>query len=364
MQFKDLYLNDCLKNFYEYEPKGTKGGQEDLAEKVRDIYKKEGLTERIIELVQDEKGDYWPGKKYWKFPEYDADVDKVFQDLNKNRSGGVDILSDEEWKKTAKKLLLVIKELEEVSILFRFIRPEKFGIYSPPEARIVWVPAGIKSLGKHESHWDNLVEIYDIYLNNLKELKENAGFGQIAQVDMALHVHYRRLQKNDEDARKFEKNNSALRKIRVDNTTRLLFSSYDPGEVGKAVADIAASIKGPSKSYNNIMRAAGLFLSWKFESTTINFARSYPEFKQIEENIKLERKKEGKGSSLLVAAIKFLKSQYNISHNRLEICIGHRNDFVHENILPEKALDKLKDLKDAIELLEAHQKILNIPSSS
>lgn len=91
-----------------------------------------------------------------------------------NNIKGVFIVLKPRDKDVIGKLFELLKNIEIVSCVLRFIDPENYGILSPPVENIL----NIK--GKHQT------EKYLNYLSDLEELKEEYDFERIADVDMTL----------------------------------------------------------------------------------------------------------------------------------------------------------------------------------
>jgi len=135
------------------------------------------LSKRHLELLrQDTRFSTW-----WKMPEFiniDLSIFKGrFADLKPQNKEVIEDLFD------------VIKNIEIVSCILRFIDPSSYAILSPP------VESLLNIRGK------NPVEKYLYYLKDLTELKNVYGFKQIADVDIALWVltniiNYEKLRKN------------------------------------------------------------------------------------------------------------------------------------------------------------------------
>ena len=73
-------------------------------------------------------------------------------------------------------LLHAFKAIELVSIILRFIRPEKYAIFSTPTEMLLEIRRG------------SPVETYVNYLTDLRLIQKRYGFERVADVDMALWV--------------------------------------------------------------------------------------------------------------------------------------------------------------------------------
>jgi hypothetical protein len=70
-----------------------------------------------------------------------------------------------------------LKHIEVVSVVLRFLRPEAFGIISPPVASLInlsWI------------EFEDQVSYYYRYLSALEGLKKHGGLEKVAHADMAL----------------------------------------------------------------------------------------------------------------------------------------------------------------------------------
>jgi hypothetical protein len=74
-------------------------------------------------------------------------------------------------------LLSELKNIEVVSIILRFARPDSYGILSPPVQRILNVSWG-----------SNAAKTYLNFLENLRQIRRRVGFDRAADADMALWV--------------------------------------------------------------------------------------------------------------------------------------------------------------------------------
>src|SRR5436309_9446598 len=79
--------------------------------------------------------------------------------------------------KVVEGLLDVFKSIELVSIILRFIRPEHYGIISPPVERVLDVRRG-----------NDAVETYLNYISDLRHIRQEYLLERVADADMALWV--------------------------------------------------------------------------------------------------------------------------------------------------------------------------------
>lgn len=82
---------------------------------------------------------------------------------------------DADRKQAVRDLFDQVHHIEVTSLVFRFVRPDEFGILSPPVAFILNVVPGRDS-----------VETYERYCKILRELKDYYDLDRVADVDMAL----------------------------------------------------------------------------------------------------------------------------------------------------------------------------------
>lgn len=147
-------------------------------------------------------------------------------------------------EKAISSLLQAFRQIEPVSVILRFIRPEHYGIMSPPVENVL-------GLGPFRCHADKFLA----YLRNLRQIRDDRNFKTTADVDMALwvlqvgvldekltdHDEYKALQDGF-------RQDSKLREIRVGNLTRQLFEDMSRAELAEALlatdVDLAGQIAG------------------------------------------------------------------------------------------------------------------------
>ncbi len=165
MRQREFDLKQLLHHFSEIS--GMRWGitfQIDKLEKVFSPVKsgKEELSLKHIIAVRDD----YAFMNWWKMPEISE------EDLVPLR--GVFVHLSPKDVAVIGRLFDLLKNIEIVSCVLRFVDPYNYGILSPPVENILSVK------GK------NQIERYINYLNHLEELKEEYGFEKIAEVDMAL----------------------------------------------------------------------------------------------------------------------------------------------------------------------------------
>jgi hypothetical protein len=119
-----------------------------------------------------ESPEHWWFAKFWVFPA-DHQVSPALQ----RRTFNFWRLKENREEETIRDLLEIFKSIELVSIILRFIKPEHYGILSPPVERVLDVKRG-----------SDAVETYLNYLKDLRRIKAYYRFPRAADADMALWV--------------------------------------------------------------------------------------------------------------------------------------------------------------------------------
>jgi len=133
----------------------------------------------------------------------------------------------------------VFRSIELVSIILRFIKPENYGIISPPVERILDVRRG-----------SDAKETYINYLNDLRRIKAHYGFIRVADVDMALWVVHEKCygEPKDADVMRAYHSDGFLLQLRAKNLMDHFFEQYSYTDLAKALAPfnprLAAQIGG------------------------------------------------------------------------------------------------------------------------
>jgi len=111
---------------------------------------------------------HWWFAEFWHVPRKDGWLSLSFRlcDLDENNE-----------KQAIRELLEEIKQIELVSVVLRFARPDAYGILSPPVERVLNVAWGSES-----------AETYLNYLGNLRAICKVVPFARVADADMALWV--------------------------------------------------------------------------------------------------------------------------------------------------------------------------------
>ena len=176
------YLHECLGQFPEVSKKLWKKGKpfnlKALEKEVEVLQSGKVSVQDILKRFENLKNpEYWWFNKYWLLPSLNdlsqEQQKKIFyfhqlSRGNENKTNEKDVIQN---------LLEVFRHIELVSIILRFIRPESFGILSPPVQHVLALPSG-----------SDYVETYVNYLNNLRDIRDKYKLHTAAKADMALWV--------------------------------------------------------------------------------------------------------------------------------------------------------------------------------
>jgi len=137
---------------------------EDLLEPVR--IGRERFSRKHLEIIKDPEEHYWKFLAWWKIPDMDeAQYDLIGDSLAK---------LDPNKKTAVFRLNNVVKNIEIVSCILRFVDPVHYGILSPPVETLL----GVKGESSEQKYFN--------YLENLRDLQREYCFTRLADVDMAL----------------------------------------------------------------------------------------------------------------------------------------------------------------------------------
>jgi hypothetical protein len=196
------YLHDCFEAFKEVTKKmyGTASDLAAIEASVAPLRARRALT--YNDLKDFESPSNWEFKTWWVFPP----EQHVTSELKRREFNFRDL--PEEEKSVITSLLEVFKSIELVSIILRFVRPEHYGIISPPVERILDV--------RRES---NAVETYLNYLNDLRKVAKRYRFERVADADVALLVLHERCfgSAPDDATRKEYARDRFIRRLRAKN---------------------------------------------------------------------------------------------------------------------------------------------------
>ncbi len=139
----------------------------------------EPFSMKHIELLQDRERKYWSFLTFWKIPAItDADLEPLRGAFKGLKRRGTD-------KALIEGLYAVLKNIEVVSCILRFVEPANYAIMSPPVENLL------------STRGSTPTEKYFNYLADLHALKDAYGFERIADVDMALWALARILNAED-----------------------------------------------------------------------------------------------------------------------------------------------------------------------
>lgn len=176
------YLRQCLNLFagVSKELSGKQFDLEVLEEKVKTLRSGEIRVRAILEHFGHFKNtEHWWFDKYWILPSlHDLSREQQrktfsFHQLSRGNEGKPN------EQKVISDLVEVFRHIELVSIILRFIRPESFGILSPPVEHVL-------ALSRGRDH----VETYLNYLKDLRSIRNESQYElrTAAETDMALWV--------------------------------------------------------------------------------------------------------------------------------------------------------------------------------
>jgi len=169
------YLNKCFIDFRQTIEKkyGRPFDLPAIEKSVRHLCREIPLS--YSDLAQFESPQHWWFEKFWVFPpEHQLSPGLKrrkfnFWGLPKHEGGVIASLHE------------VFRSIELVSIILRFVRPENYGIFSPPVERVLDVRRG-----------SDAVETYLNYLEDLRAIAKEYRFARVADADMALWVVHER----------------------------------------------------------------------------------------------------------------------------------------------------------------------------
>jgi hypothetical protein len=196
------YLHNCFEAFKEVTEKiyGTVSDLAAIEASVAPLRHRRVLT--YNDLKDFESPSNWEFKTWWVFPPEHHVTPQL-----KSREFNFHNLPEGEESVIAS-LLDVFKSIELVSIILRFVRPEHYGIISPPVERILDV--------RRES---DAVQTYLNYIRDLRKVAKHYHFERIADVDMALWVLHERCfgSASDNATRKQYQRDRFIRRVRAEN---------------------------------------------------------------------------------------------------------------------------------------------------
>jgi len=172
-----------------------------IERKVATLRSKKTLTYQDLQYF--EAKEHWWFERFWVFPP----EHRITPELAK-RTFNFWTLSEKNETSVISGLLDVFKSIELVSIILRFIKPEGYGIISPPVERVLDVRRG-----------SDAVETYRNYLADLREIARRCGFERTAHADMALWVLHEKCfgENRDPDIERAYRADPLLLRLRAKN---------------------------------------------------------------------------------------------------------------------------------------------------
>jgi hypothetical protein len=185
------------------------------------------------DLARFESPNHWWFEKFWVFPPEDQ-----ISPALKRREFDFWALPKRE-SEVIKSLYEVFRSIELVSIILRFIKPEHYGIITPPVERVLEVRRG-----------SDAKETYINYLTDLRRIKAHYGFVRVADADMALWVVHEKCHGEPKDSEVMQAYHADtfLLQLRAKNLMDHFFDQYSYADLAKALATfkprLAAQIGG------------------------------------------------------------------------------------------------------------------------
>ncbi|HSW40305.1 MAG TPA: hypothetical protein VLL97_12525 [Acidobacteriota bacterium] len=153
---------------------------EDRVSKELRLIEKRSLTCADLRFFEDEA--LWPFGMFASLP----GDEKLSQTLKEISIDFLHLPKNE--TKVIKDLLGVLRSIDIVSIILRFVRPDCFGVISPPVERVLDLRRG-----------NNAVDTYCYYLADLRKIAKKFDLGRAANADMALWVLHEKCFTNGSD---------------------------------------------------------------------------------------------------------------------------------------------------------------------
>ena len=214
------YLHGCFEAFKEVtrEKYGTAYDYAAIESDVAELRNRRPLTYDDLRYFESPRN--WEFSTWWAFPPEHL----VTPELKRREFNFWRLPKYEQ--SLVKSLLDVFKSIEIVSIILRFVRPEHYGIISPPVERILGV-----------RHGSNAVETYLNYIGDLREIAEHYHFVRVADADMALWVLHERCfgSKQDQATRKEYESDPFIREVRATNRMRDLLEDSTYAQLARSL---------------------------------------------------------------------------------------------------------------------------------
>jgi len=229
----EKYLKQCLNDFREVTEQkyGTPCDFDAIEASVASLGEQRPLTYEELRVFQSPDQVWF--QKHWQLPPED-NVTRALKGQNFDFRNLPNKESD-----LIGALLGVFQHIELVSIILRFVKPDCYGIVSPPVERILDV-----------RHGGSTVKTYLNYLRDLREVRRYHHFKRTADADMALWVLHERYSSKPEDPiwRAYEADPFMLRLRAKNLMTHFLNGSIPYPELANALSEtdrrLAAQIAG------------------------------------------------------------------------------------------------------------------------
>jgi hypothetical protein len=242
------YLQQCFESFKDICEKkyGTRFDLPAIEQAVKKFRShREPLT--FEDLQKFESPEHWWFAKNWVFP-----PEHHVRNALELKPFEFWLLPGKERKEhdVIKSLVEIFKSIELVSIILRFIRPEHYGIISPPVEFVLDVRRGKDS-----------TETYLNYLGNLRQVRDHYGFCKASEADMALWVLYERCfgKYIDSATQEAYRGDVFLRRLRAKNLLADFLQSYSYVELADSLLPVnlqlAAQMAGIA--FEKIVRETG-----------------------------------------------------------------------------------------------------------
>lgn len=284
------------------------------------------LTFQDVEAIKD--AGFWHGGTFWQWPTHEEFKDRC-------ETGAVEglwILPKRE-NAVVDELLRVFRHIEPVSVVLRFVYPERFGILSAPVEKILEIGPAHRPREK-----------YLKYVKDLRSLQRKRGFNTTAEVDMALWVMGEIIDasrsgsewlrgvvpESDRWIRAFW-DDRTLREIRVANLTSSLFGTMTMAQFAEALLPDDAR-----RTKDDQIHLAGRIAAIEFESAVMQAFRSSDRHGDDRE-----------GHESLAKAVRTIPMSEE-TRDQWTRSVRIRNAAVHGGDLERKDVEELiRDMRDA-----------------
>lgn len=274
------------------------------------------VLEKFEECFQKER---WM-QMYWLPPSVDGLTEE-----EKSRTFSFHQFFGVHEKEKIHELLDVVRQIELVSLILRFVLPENYGILTPPVASILRLPTGA-----------NAVETYQYYLKNIRRICEEYQFDNAADVDMALWVLSLECaagKLTDSKIRQEFENDAFMLRLRAENMVAP-FDSFNSAQLANTLCEsnsLLATLAGCHALEENIREWARVEETTpqaeKYAQANVKIKNPTPSLKHYVDSIK--NKSDVKHPSLLQLNFPYL--------------IKIRNKVFHGGKLSERELKYLVD---------------------